>query len=70
MTPRPKVLAITRRIERLEAINRSRALTAEEAAELERLLFDQRRRSRRLPIQIAATEAKLLRLRAEQLALS
>lgn len=70
MKARPKALAITRRIERLEAINRSRALTADEAAELDRLLFVQRRRARRLPIQIAATEAKLLRLRAEQLALS
>lgn len=62
---RPVPAKLARRLAALETISRQRRLTADETTELAALEFDRRRRTHRLPLQIAAAEAKLLRLRAE-----
>lgn len=66
----PKAAGIHSRIHALEEICRSRALTTVETDELNQLIHRQYLRLRLLPGQIALTEAKLLRLRAELALLS
>lgn len=54
-----------RRIAQLEAQGRTRTLSLTESAELEKLLYLQYHRRRRLPGRIAEARAKLQRLLAE-----
>jgi hypothetical protein len=64
MTPRPNITAMAQRIRELEIASIRRPLGADETAELDSLIYEQRRRRRRLPKQIAACEQKLSRLRS------
>jgi|GEM_PF-5636897 len=51
-------------IEQLEQLQRERALTSAESARLEKLLYNEKQRARRLRDQIRATRAKLRKLEA------
>lgn len=55
---------VAKRIAELDVIDRARGLSSVERAELDRLFNRQRLIQHRLPIQIAAAEEKLARLRA------
>lgn len=51
-------------IAQLEQLQRERALTTEESARLEKLLYNEKQRARRLRDQIRATREKLHKLEA------
>lgn len=52
-------------LDRFTAITRERALTPEETRELDRLLYNQRQRQWRLPMQIAKLREKLRKMEAQ-----
>ena len=51
-------------IDQLEQLQRERALTSMESARVEKLLYNEKQRARRLRDQIRATRAKLRKLEA------
>ena len=69
MTPRETVAARAARYAELDSARFARRLSSAERQELDWLDYDRTRRLARLPGQIAATQAKLLRLNAELLML-